>query len=806
MPKTYIENIQNQGGTINVHNSEINLPPHIIPQKLTPQTGLANDINFIGRKEELQKIDELLNQNSMLLLLNGIGGIGKSTLASYYLNQKKDDFDYYGFVQVNENIKLSLVSAFRTSLDLKSEKIDDLFVEVMNKLQNLEGKKLLIIDDIKDMDSQIDELNTLMTLKNSNFQILFTSRETREYIPQYFLDIMSREDAIELFLKYYPTNEIDKVDKILKYLDYHTLFIELTAKTLKQRKRTLNLDKMIEKFANGEFSSIKKNRIESFNLFLSNLFSNDKILQDKENILFLKRLSVLPSIEISFEDLYKFLVCNDEERLEDFLIELVDNGWLIESNNKYKFHQILKEFVWDNLLLSFDDIEIVVDNYINILKNRNIKIVLQNRDNIVFFESLRILFERIKSENSKIIDYFIFLGNLYFYSIGDYIEATLLYSQAGQIAQKILPESLILAEIYTLIGMAYIESDMLDLDTKRFLDESIRIKEKFLLVKDTNLAFSYDILASYYKAIGDYQNASIFYSKALNENKKLKEENLDTASSYNNLAEIYRINGDYKNAEKFYLKSLEIKSKKLDMFHPDIAVLYNNLGLVYTGMKLYKKAKPYYLNSLKIMKKLWGEEHPHTILAYRNLAFFFETKKEYQKAKKIYLKVLEMGIKVLGEFHSDTATTYSNLSTVYCAMNDLKDAEMMNEKALKIRKKIFGEEHPDIVTSYVNKSHIFYYKKDYKKAYELIQIAITLGNKVLPKNHPNLISAKRDMEMFKTTLLFDRFENEYGAKRVDIDEIENIFEIPSIQRDKKIPRNSPCPCKSGKKYKKCCGK
>ena len=158
----YIENLEVQdGGIVN-----INQAPHIIPKVLTKQTGLANDIDFVGRKEELQKVDELLNQDSMLLLLNGIGGIGKSTLASYYLNQKKDEFNYYGFVQVNEDIRLSLASAFSTSLDLKSEKIDDLFAEIMNKLQNLEGKKLLIIDDVKEMDNQVDEMNTLMTLKN----------------------------------------------------------------------------------------------------------------------------------------------------------------------------------------------------------------------------------------------------------------------------------------------------------------------------------------------------------------------------------------------------------------------------------------------------------------------------------------------------------------------------------------------------------------------------------------------------------------------------------------------------------------
>lgn len=298
----------NFGTNIIGDNNSVHLPRHIIPKVLTEKTGLANDINFVGRKEELQKVDELLNQNSMLLLLNGIGGIGKSTLASYYLNKHKENFDYYGFVQVNEDIKLSLASALATSLDLKSEKIDDLFAEIMNRLQNLEGKKLLIIDDVKEMDNQHDEINTLMTLNNSGFQILFTSREVKENIPQYFLDIMSIEDARELFLKHHTTDEMEKVDKILAYLDYHTLFIEMTAKTLTQRKEInkntkLNIHTIVDKFEKGEFSTIEKNKSESFNQFLNNLFANDKILQDEEILLFIKRLSILPPIEISFENL-----------------------------------------------------------------------------------------------------------------------------------------------------------------------------------------------------------------------------------------------------------------------------------------------------------------------------------------------------------------------------------------------------------------------------------------------------------------------------------------------------------------------
>ena len=69
MPNIINEVVIKKGGVANIIEA-----PHIIPKVLTKQTGLANDIDFVGRKEELQDVDEPLNQDSMLLLLNGIGG------------------------------------------------------------------------------------------------------------------------------------------------------------------------------------------------------------------------------------------------------------------------------------------------------------------------------------------------------------------------------------------------------------------------------------------------------------------------------------------------------------------------------------------------------------------------------------------------------------------------------------------------------------------------------------------------------------------------------------------------------------
>ena len=44
-------------------------------------------------------------------------------------------------------------------------------------------------------------------------------------------------------------------------------------------------------------------------------------------------------------------------------------------------------------------------------------------------------------------------------------------------------------------------------------------------------------------------------------------------------------------------------------------------------------------------------------------------------------------------------------------------------------------------------------------------------------------------------------------KPEDITDLEILLNTPKTQiAEKKVGRNEPCPCGSGKKYKKCCGK
>jgi preprotein translocase subunit SecA len=53
--------------------------------------------------------------------------------------------------------------------------------------------------------------------------------------------------------------------------------------------------------------------------------------------------------------------------------------------------------------------------------------------------------------------------------------------------------------------------------------------------------------------------------------------------------------------------------------------------------------------------------------------------------------------------------------------------------------------------------------------------------------------------------LYDDVVNTWAGYNEDRDNFSYPREVPQQAVSKKVGRNDPCPCGSGKKYKKCCG-
>ena len=77
-----------------------------------------------------------------------------------------------------------------------------------------------------------------------------------------------------------------------------------------------------------------------------------------------------------------------------------------------------------------------------------------------------------------------------------------------------------------------------------------------------------------------------------------------------------------------------------------------------------------------------------------------------------------------------------------------------------------------------------------------------LGNEVIPLEE----QGEEGLEVANFLEAVANGRRPYGVKAVHITKNEMYIKTDTIVKENKVGRNDPCPCGSGKKYKKCCGK
>ena len=80
------------------------------------------------------------------------------------------------------------------------------------------------------------------------------------------------------------------------------------------------------------------------------------------------------------------------------------------------------------------------------------------------------------------------------------------------------------------------------------------------------------------------------------------------------------------------------------------------------------------------------------------------------------------------------------------------------------------------------------------------------------QKNPAVVNVKTKKRMKEVTSIFEKNGWKYTIelernKPEDITDLEILLNWPKPKEaGKKVGRNEPCPCESGNKYKKCCGK
>jgi tetratricopeptide (TPR) repeat protein len=617
----------------------------------------------IGRENELEDLHKLLFDNKHVVVVNGLGGIGKTTLAQVYMSLYYDDYQHIAWIsQSSENaIESDFVNADglkeNLKIDTNGKDLPMLFNEVLLGLKTLTDKpNLLLIDNAESSLTQyFDRLPN-----QPNWHLLVTSRENIERFYVKELGFLSPEKASELFQKHCTLiKDEEAIKELLHIVDYHTLTIEILAKTAQKLRTGISeLKNAIENdLKSPVFINHKGDKIDKVRSYLCSIFDLSKL--NKNEIWLMKQFACLPSEFHAYELLLELINPEDEhkENFAETLTELVAKGWLLTNtkNDSYKMHRVIADVTSQKLTIEVSDEENLIDSMTKKLR------IDQTKDNPVdkfqwvsFGKAILVFFE--DETDSKISSLQNNLATV-LRDLGDY-----------EGAKKLLEKATISAE--TNFGE-----------------------------KHPTTAVSYSNLALVLQALGDYEGAKKLLEKAtISAETNFGEKHPTTAVSYSNLALVLQALGDYEGAKKLLEKATISDETNFGEKHPTTAVSYSNLATVLRALGDYEGAKKLLEKATISDETNFGEKHPTTAVRYSNLALVLQALGDYEGAKKLLEKATISDETNFGEKHPTTAVSYSNLAMVLYSLHDFKNAVVLLEKAYKIYFNHLGDNHPSTKT------------------------------------------------------------------------------------------------------------
>jgi len=550
--------------------------------------------NFIGRENMLKKIKKLLAKKSALILISGMGGVGKTEICKkiYYdiYENGLDTIEKFAWIEYKTDLKHSFYGQFK---EIKSNDIEDYFEQTFSYLSEKEDKLLLFIDNIEDTIS-IEDIETLRKLNN---RVIFTSRFIGfEGINPIEIDRLLLDECKKMYIKILNAGKIfvkvkdkENIKGIIKLADRHTLTVKLLAET--QVDSCLNAEEFLNKLIIEGFDlkgieKIKHDYKEDYLIeHLSKVFEISKL--NDEEMKALKLFSLFPAINIEDKDAKEFFQQKDLKNLNN----LHKKGWINRLENCYELHTVLASVIKHKLIITFGETEHIIKSI----------------GNKLFFDEYEIFTNRVK--------YLPLADSIFKYFKDENLDIAYLYNNAGRIYEKIGNNENVL------------EDNNVDYEKAlNYYQKALKIRVKILGKENSDTAISYNNIGELYSDKEDYEKALKYYFKALEiQEKILGKESPFTATSYNNIGLVCYYKGVYKIALDYYIRALIIRKKLLGKENPSTATSYNDIGILLHYIGKNEKALEFLNKALEIYKKILGEDHPKTIQTDNNYAIIFDS-------------------------------------------------------------------------------------------------------------------------------------------------------------------------------------
>lgn len=253
--------------------------------------------------------------------------------------------------------------------------------------------------------------------------------------------------------------------------------------------------------------------------------------------------------------------------------------------------------------------------------------------------------------------------------------------------------------------------------------------------------------AYYLMSFGDYAGAQSYLERALAIcEETLGEKNQCMVISLNNMGYFLQETGNVAGARPYYERALSLCSEERSDVHSDFfANCLNNMGYMFAALKDFDKAHNYFKQSLEIrLKELKDDDNSDLPTGLINCLGNIGTillEQNYLDEANLYLeKALQICGESLSEDNLYTAICLHNYGTLLFMKEDIPGAWAYFSRALSINEKLFGD-HPDTAKILISCADILHKTGDTRKALLTYERALSIFEKTLGKEHPLTIQS-----------------------------------------------------------------
>ncbi|KAI1745266.1 hypothetical protein F4680DRAFT_401598 [Xylaria scruposa] len=308
-------------------------------------------------------------------------------------------------------------------------------------------------------------------------------------------------------------------------------------------------------------------------------------------------------------------------------------------------------------------------------------------------------------------------------------------------------------------------------------------------------------LADLHRSHGSLQLAEELYNYALRRKEiSIGPKHLSTLNTLNNLSVLYQGLGRYEEAEAMGLLALQGREEVLGPDHVSTLGSANNLALVYTENEELQKAEDLYNRALLGRTKASGPDHLSTLRIMANLGLLYAKKNDLAKAEDMLLQALKGYETAVGPNHTLALHVVNNLGQVFMDQNRLKEAEEMYTRAVVGREKHVGPSHIWTLDTTHSIGVLYSLQGKRKEAEEKLKLALEGKKKILGSNHVSTLDALTDLgslyadeeRLDEAITLLKQASNDYCCIfEADNPRIQRAEQLLSLLLEKQVLGGSP---------------